>query len=278
MRLMIGALLPLALFAQPSFDYDSRLKLDVRPADVEVRHITFQNLAGGRTKALLVLPPGQGKAAAALYVHWYEPENVNSNYTQYLNEAIALGRRGMISLLIETPWTEPEWFMKQRKREADYEMSVGIVKELRRALDVLMAQPRVDPTRVALVGHDFGAMYGAAVAAADPRVKAAALQAGTSTFSHWFLYGPPMEAAKKEAFIAQLKPIDPTTQIAKAAGKPVLLQFGDKDFHVPKARAEEFIAATQEPKKVLWYKAEHGLVYEASLDRQKWLAEQLKLN
>src|SRR5712691_11703431 len=68
------------------------------------------------------------------------------------------------------------------------------VKELRRATDVLLAQPRVDSKRLALVGHDFGAMYGILAAAQtstqpnDRRFAAISLQAFTSSFSDWFLY------------------------------------------------------------------------------------------
>ena len=49
------------------------------------------------------------------------------------------------------------------------------MKDLRRALDVLLAQPGVDPKRIAYVGHDFGAMYGAVLAGVDRRVSVWAL-------------------------------------------------------------------------------------------------------
>jgi alpha/beta superfamily hydrolase len=43
------------------------------------------------------------------------------------------------------------------------------------ALDWLLAQPAVDPWRVALVGYSFGAWIGLAQAQTDPRVAAVAL-------------------------------------------------------------------------------------------------------
>ena len=67
---------------------------------------------------------------------------------------------------------------KKRKREEDYARSIQQVKDLRRALDVLLAQPNVDPARVAFVGHDFGAMYGVLEAANDKRIQGIRLHGG----------------------------------------------------------------------------------------------------
>jgi pimeloyl-ACP methyl ester carboxylesterase len=152
------------------------------------------------------------------------------------------------------------------------------VKELRRALDVLLSQPGVDKSRVAYVGHDFGAMYGSVLASVEKgRVHAWALQAGTTEFPRWFLYGPPMEPQARERFIQQFAPIDPVTHIGSASPAPVLFQFGRQDKHVPVERADAFFAAAREPKKLLWYDASHGLNEQAIRDRQQWLIEVLRL-
>ena len=44
-----------------------------------------------------------------------------------------------------------------------------------------------------------------------------------------------------------------------------------------KERANASIAATSEPKKVIWYEAGHGLNDQAVKDRMIWLKQQLKL-
>ena len=54
----------------------------------------------------------------------------------------------------------------------------GRVAEARLLLDTLLKQPRIDPTRVVLVGHSEGADVAAAVAAQDPRVTHVAFLAG----------------------------------------------------------------------------------------------------
>ncbi len=267
------------LAAGPSFEYDRKLPLDVRESHGETREgarvldMTFAALDGKRTAAYVVRPESGESHAGVLFVHWYEPESKTSNRTQFLAEAVTLAGRGTVSLLIETMWSDPKWF-PARNRAADFENSVKQVKALRRALDVLLAQPGVDPKRIAYVGHDFGAMFGATMSAAEPRVKAYALQAGTVSFSDWYLFGPKMEPEAREKFIAQLAPLDPVKHIAQTKAA-VLLQFGQTDRFVSEAKGKEFFDAAREPKKVLWYNAGHGLNDQAVKDRVDWLLPQL---
>ncbi len=243
---------------------------------VKVHDITFANTTGGRTAAYLVDSVKPGKSAAILFVHWLEPSARDSNRTQFLNQAVELAKLGATSLLIETPWSDPEWF-NRRDSSQDYAKSVQQVKELGRALDVLLAQRHIDHNRVAYVGHDFGMMYGAVLAGTERRVHVWAFQAGTTSVSDWFLLLPKRQGVDRERFIAELAPLDPVKYIGKAAGSPVLMQFGRSDPYVPEAKAKRFFEAAGEPKKILWYDAGHGLNQQAIDDRQAWLKQQLNL-
>jgi cephalosporin-C deacetylase-like acetyl esterase len=263
-----------------SFDYDAKpIEVQFAPAaEVRVRQLTYAQLDGTRNAATLVTPfvVGSVGAAAVLFVHWYEPPRPTSNRTEFLAEAIELGAVGVTSLLIDTPWTRESWF-PTRDSEKDYDFSLQRVKELRRALDVLLAQPRIDKTRVALVGHDFGAMYGALATAADPRVTAFVYMAGTSSFTDWFLFAPRREGAARDAFVVKLAPLDPVKYLPKIAPRPVLLQFGTKDQFVKDEAAKAMADAITGPKTVKSYDFEHELTYQARLDRLEWLTEQLKV-
>src|SRR5690606_32172995 len=122
--------------------------------------------------AYLIIPAGEGRFPGIVYVHWYEGGNPTSNRTQFVDEAVWLAESdGVMSLLIETMWSDPNWY-RTRKLEGDYDDAIRQVIELRRALDVLLAQPQIDPERIVYVGHDFGAMYGSLMAAVDHRPKA----------------------------------------------------------------------------------------------------------
>jgi cephalosporin-C deacetylase-like acetyl esterase len=265
----------------PSFDYDATRPVDVQLTQgraVTVRQLTYAQLDGTRCGATLVTGPGMERdgAPAVLFVHWYEPPRPTSNRTEFLAEAVELAAQGVTSLLIDTPWTAERWF-PTRDSEKDYESSVQQVKDVRRALDVLMAQPGIDKTRVALVGHDFGAMYGALAAAVDPRVTAFVYMAGTSRFTDWFLFAPEREGAAKDAFIAKLAPLDPINYLPRISPRPVLLQFGTKDQFVKHEAATAMAEAIKGPKTVKTYEFEHELTYQARVDRVAWLKEQLKV-
>jgi dienelactone hydrolase len=275
----------IALQATLTFEDRRNPPLDVKEAarreqgGALLREISYAMLeAGSRNNATLVEPkmPAQGPRPAVLFVHWYGPPRPTSNRTQFVPDGVDLTGSGVVSLLIDTPWSEPEFF-KKRKREEDYARSVQQVKDLRRALDVLLAQPNVDPARVAYVGHDFGAMYGVLEAANDRRVGAVVFIAGAPSFSDWFLYGPTMPPDARQKFIDQLAPLDPVRYLPKLQ-VPVLLQFATKDEHVPKARADLIVAATRDPKAVSWYDTDHELnVADATRDRLAWIRKNLKL-
>ena len=266
-------------------DYDARRPLDVQPmsaADREgvvVRQITYAQLDGTRNAATLVLPPSgtTGPHPAILYLHWYEPPKPSSNRTEFLAEAVELASLGTTSLLIDTPWRVEGWFAN-RNSSRDYDFSVQEAKEVRRALDVLLAQGQIDPRRVAIVGHDFGAMYGALAAAADSRVTHLVYMAGNGSMGEWFLFEPKREGADREAFLAKLRPLDPELALARFSPRPVLLQFGTKDRFVSAENARAQAATVKEPGTVKTYEgAEHELTYTAARDRVAWLKEQFRL-
>ena len=259
--------------------------LDVQPLSpgdrqgVVVRQITYQQLDGTRNAATLVLPPAGsgGPHPAILYLHWYEPPKPSSNRTEFLAEAVELASLGTTSLLIDTPWRVEGWFAN-RDSSQDYDFSVQETRDVRRALDVLLAQGQIDPRRVAIVGHDFGAMYGALAAAADPRVTHLVYMAGSGSMSEWFLFQPKREGAERDAFVAKLRPLDPELALARIAPRPVLLQFGTKDRFISAGNAQAQADAVKGPKTVKMYDgAEHELTYTAVRDRIGWIKQQFGL-
>jgi dienelactone hydrolase len=264
------------------FDYDREAPLDIRKAGTReqdgavILNLTYASPFDRRRAAYLVTPQGVGPFAAILYVHWYEPQSPDSNRTQFLEEATLMARRGAASLLIETLWSDRDWFIK-RTQDDDYEDSVRQVIELRQAMDLLLAQPGVNAGRLAFVGHDFGAMYGVLMGRVDPRPACYALMAGTPRFPDWFLYYPPLEGAAREAFVERMAALDPIQHVAKLSPAPLLFQFARDDPHVPQERAEAFYEAAGEPKQIQWYDAGHGLNEQATRDRMAWLGEQLGL-
>jgi cephalosporin-C deacetylase-like acetyl esterase len=252
--------------------------VQMQPAGVTVRQLTYAVPDGTRNAATLVTPAvaTRGPHPAILYLHWYEPPRPTSNRTEFLAEAVDLAASGVVSLLVDTPWTAEGWFQK-RDAARDYEFTLEMEKNVHRALDVLLAQPDLDKTRVAIVGHDFGAMWGALAAADDPRVTHLVFMAGSPSFSDWYLFAPRREGAERDAFVAKLAPLAPQKAIVRFSPRPVLLQFGTNDKFIKNEDATAMAEAIPGPKTFKTYDFEHELSYQARVDRLAWLREQFKL-
>ncbi|MFC2105054.1 alpha/beta hydrolase family protein [Candidatus Bipolaricaulota bacterium] len=236
--------------------------------------LTFLVTPDQMRAASLVRPAGDGPFPVILYVHWYETHACDSNRTQFLEEAKAMAAKGIMSLLVETMWSDREWFLKRTQAD-DYDSSIKQIVELRRAMDLLLSQPGADLSRFAYVGHDFGAMYGVSAGSIDLRPTCYVLMAGTPRLPDWFLYYPKLEGDDRGAFVQQMAPLDPIERVGQLSPAPILFQFGKNDPHVPTAQAEDFFEAASEPKELRWYDAGHGLSEQASAERVAWLLAQL---
>ena len=276
--------LPLLVWAQSSgtqaFAYDRSVSLSIKMRGSEQRGVAvvldleYSSMDEG-VKAYVVRPAeGKGPFAGILYVHWLG-DHETSNRTQFLGEALELAGRGVISVLIDAPWSNPDWY-KDRIPENDYLRSVKQVLSQRRAMDLLLSQPGLDPQRVAVVAHDFGAMYSMLAEACDKRAKAYVFMAPTPHFIDWFLFA--RQPQNLASYKAQISAIDPVLFVSKLSPAPILFQFASRDAYVSAEKAAEYVAAVSEPKWVRTYDVEHHLRHpQAKADRLEWLIHELGL-
>jgi pimeloyl-ACP methyl ester carboxylesterase len=212
-----------------------------------------------------------------LFLHWFAPPEPTSNRAQFLEEAKALARRGVVSMLPSTFWSSSERY-RARMWQTDYTNSVDQAIRLRRVLQILRAQRCVDPQRLAIVGHDYGAMFGALVAAEEPDIKAAVLIAGVPTFSSWYEFGSSTGVPRGDELVKYreaLAAIDPGPAMSRFRGAS-LFQFGTKDKYTPKDQYESFFAMAAGAKEVRTYDAAHDMsLPQIRADRTEWLAKQL---
>ena len=225
--------------------------------------------------AYLVEPEDGGHGAALLFLHWFDTEAPDGNRTQFLDEAVALAREhGVVSLLPQGrfPWAEAP-----TDAEADVARIRAEVAGHRRAIDLLAARDDVEGSRIGLVGHDFGAMHGIALAAEDDRIAAAVLIAATPRWGDWFLPFWPI-AGDRWDYLRALDPFDPVTRIGEIAPRPVCLQFAKGDFYIAEMGGLELHRAAGEPKELHAYPADHAMrVAHARRDRTDFLVRTLTL-
>jgi dienelactone hydrolase len=284
--LALGSFVLAPAFGEPTsrFEYDHSASLDVRELSVEtrgeaiLRDVTFRGV-DLPVKAYVVTPVDAVTAAKSkrpnaglLYVHWLG-EPATTNRTEFLNEALALAGQGVVSVLVDAMWSQPKWY-ENRTPEDDYANSVRQVIELRRAMDLLLAQPTVDPERIGFVGHDFGAMYGAVMGGVDQRARTYVLMAGTPHFIDWMLFA--RKPKDLPSYRTQLAPLDPVKFVSSLAPAPVFFQFAGTDEYVSATAAAEFFGAASPRKQMVTYKAGHDLhTAEVATDRIAWLMREL---
>jgi dienelactone hydrolase len=252
-----------------------RAALGLAPADITIRNLTYVDATGARVEATFVDPAGAAPHPGVLFVHWLDPGSTSNGRTQFLPDALALARSGVASLVVDTPWSDPLWF-RSRDRTDDMAMSQTLLKNLSRALDVLAALDHVDTARLAYVGHDFGAMFGATLARRDRRPAAWVYIAGTDRYAEWFTLGRKMEPAARDQVFAEFKTLDPVESIGAAAPSAVLFQFADKDPFVTRKAAEAMIAAGGASGEARFYDCGHEMNRRAMDDRVAWLVGNLK--
>jgi dienelactone hydrolase len=262
----------------PSFDYKAGTTTCFGPQYGDHAGVTV--LIGGErggtpVNAVVVAPDGAPKnAPAVLWVHWLG-EVATTNHTEFMSDAQALAKRGVVSMLVDMPWSQAKWFTDVRTPDDDYAATIAQVVSLRRALDCLSALKGVDKTRIAYVGHDFGAMDGALLLAADARPAYAVLMAPALSYWEWYLLGK--QPADPAAYVARMSAFDLPGWLAQGKQKATLLQFGQLDEYVAQATGIALRnAVTKRDLTFKAYKLDHALDdVTAHDDRVNWLAAHL---
>lgn len=262
---------------QALFAYDKAIPLGVVDRGVEkrggvsVRDVAFNALTGKEVSAYVVTPEGEGPFAAVLWVHWLgEPETTNR--TEFLDEAVTLASRGVVSVLVDAMWAAPDWFGK-RVPEEDYANSIRQVIALRRAMDLLLSQPNLDQERVGIVGHDYGGMYSMMMAAVDQRAKACVWIAVVPSLNDWAFLGP--QPKSKTAYLRQNATLELTDYLRQNRKAATFLQFGTKDIYVSRVDSG-IIANAAGTKNRKFYETDHGMsLPEVAADREAFLLKEL---
>jgi dienelactone hydrolase len=228
------------------------------------------------TRAYLVRPQRPARdhsLAGILYLHWLEPPDVTQNRTEFLDEAIRAAQRGAVAILpdLTFPWN---FNVVGDKRDADSVRAQ--LAAVTKAYHVLLDQQGVDPRRTAVVGHDYGAMFGAILAQHEPRIHSEVFMAGDATWSNWFVtyFVDVADPVAYNAFFAGLDPVDNVSRL----GSHLYLQWAGNDQFVPPATRDRFAAADPAAKVSLYPNAHHSLDRHAKDDRLPWMYAELGLS
>jgi uncharacterized protein len=248
---------------------------------LRVHELSFASPGGSsRVPASLVVPEGRGPFAGVVVGHGSAP----TGRLNILPHALDLARTGAVAVLIDAPYVrQGVWPVTFTERDA--EGQVQFIVDLRRAIDLLLERPEVDPARLAYVGHSHSAAMGGLLAGIERRIGSYVLASGDGGLVSHFtgeggdsveLLRHPEDARRK--WLEAMEPIEPIRFVGRAAPAALFFQAGLHDEAVPRSLAESFYSAASEPKMLRWYDAGHVLNEQALLDHVEWLGERVGID
>lgn len=211
-----------------------------------------------------------------LFAHWFDTNAPNGNRTEYLDEAADWARRHSAAAVL--PQLTFPWAADPTDAASDAARIVTEVTRLRRCLDLLEARPGADRDRLAVVGHDFGAMHAALLATVDRRPAAYVFVAAVPRWGDWFL--PFWEIADDRIdYLRAMRPFDPIEHVGGLPPARALFQFGRNDFFIAPMTGREFARAAGDAAELKAYDAEHEMDDPAIVtDRTAFLESTLSVN
>jgi dienelactone hydrolase len=263
------------------YRYDRAAPLNVETKEMAARggyklySIRYALPKGGFMPGFLVAPDGAGRKPAIVWMH-------SGGAIQFLGDAVLMAKTGAVSLLVGQAEGTPGGGTPEQARDGLITDVIG----LRRAADLLEARDDVNPSRLALAGHSYGAMMGAVAVSIDNRFRAAVFEGGLLGMSIHIGTSPGSwaEGVRKELgsglahFLEVIAVADAKHYIGHAPGIPKLFQSAWYDPGVPRKDSEDFFQAATGPKELKWYDSGHDIDDIAALaDRARFLARTLRL-
>lgn len=262
------------------FAYERQLPFDTRVAKVEnddgLRRewLSFESTRGTRVTATLTEQPGAGagKKPAIIVLHGGAPRGKESA----ARTSALLARAGWSVLAIDMPHFGERasglltTFSEQEKHEKLYNEPstylswiTQLTKDVRRSFDLLVAERRADPKRVALLGHSRGAIAASIAGAVENRFAAVAL-----------LFAGHFDALET----GHLPAACPANYIVRIAPRPLLMVNATQDSDMIRDRSvEPLFKAAKQPKQIIWTNGGHSFMTEEHRAAViQWLREKVK--
>lgn len=216
-------------------------------------------------QAYAVVPRTSAPGPGIVYFHLY---GAGGDWTEFREEALAAAQKGVRSILLtgRVPWDQ-----RFEGTAADLVKIDAQMVELRQAVALLTKLPGVDLSRLAFVGHDYGAMYGAMLSSEVTPLQAFALVAAAPDFDDWIVYFN-RDRAATAGYSELLGHRSPVLALKAKPDVPRFLQFTRGDQFVARDRAEVLAkAAPTAVFEVLENSSHSRVALDGAASRLQWI-------
>jgi len=129
-------------------------------------------------------------------------------------------------------------------------------------LEMLLRRPDVDAGRIHFVGVSFGAFFGMAAAACDPRIRSVASLYGGGRIHKLIATNLPYRIPLVNAVIGRLSqwivyPVEPLRYARHIAPRPLLIVAGSDDERFPRDCAQALFDRAGAPRDIVWFTSRH---------------------
>ena len=269
------------------FAYDVNAPLNLKKAAqtaaaaFTLSNIAYDSPAGGSVTGILAEPVGRTGLRPAMIILHPAGGSAKSE-TPYAQQ---LAAHGAVVIAIDAPYVRRGGTGIFTLMSLDRSEQIQLMKDLQRAVDVLVARGTVDPKRIAFEGYSYGGSVGSGFVGIEPRLMAAVFVAAngglvTRVTTPGSLSQLTSESCATRAMWFQaMTPIEPIRFMPHASASAMLFQAGRLDGLVPPADAQALYDAASSPNKELrWYEAGHFLPQQASTDKHDWLHKQIGID
>ncbi len=228
--------------------------------------VTWSEPNGRDTQATVVLPKDTRPGPGMVYFHLYGP---GGSMTQFQDEAVEAASRGVRSVLIDG---EVPWMDRFEGDAGDRDRIEKQMAHVRRAVELLVSVPGVDPARLGYVGHDYGAMYGALLSGETTPVSRFVLITPAPRWETWIIYFQRYRD-KLTGYPALMKDLDPLTKVAARPEVARLIQFSRSDQYVTREDRDAWSSLPTAAKIAVFDSAHERAAVDGKTERLQWLYE-----
>lgn len=147
------------------------------------------------------------------------------------------------------------------------------VFDIRRAIDFIESQDRLDAERIGYFGISLGGVIGTVAAGIEDRIKVPVIVLAGGNIN--LMFGLSAFSGKHKNYLSV---IDPINFVRRISPRPLLMINADEDEVIPPITSKFMYNKARKPKKIIWYEAKHRTIpvekaYEEGIN---WFLNHLK--